>query len=138
LLNQIALQAWQEKPLFGHGSGEFINLVADNIRFTANHGAPMDSHGFVQKIAAENGIFGLAAWFLILIYLTRLAFLAVLKYYPRVKWVLPFALAVGGGIFFQFFNTSYYKGKVWLPLILFIIAIEFSEKRQQKKYVSED
>ncbi len=138
LLSEIALKAWQEKPLFGHGSGEFINLVAEDIRFTANHGAPMDSHGFIQKIAAENGLFGLLSWFFILIYLARFAFFAVKKYYPKAKWVLPFALAVGGGIFFQLFNTSYYKGKVWLPLILFIIAIEISEKKQEKKYAPEN
>lgn len=138
LLNNIAIKAWQAKPLFGHGSGEFINLVAADIRFTANHGAPMDSHGFLQKILAENGSFGLVAWIFILIYVARFAFLAVQKYYPQVKWVLPFALAVGGGLFFQFFNTSYYKGKVWLPLVLFIIAIELSEKNQRKKYVAKN
>jgi hypothetical protein len=129
LLSEISIRAWQAKPLFGHGSGEFINLVAADIRFTANHGEPMDSHGLIQKVLAENGLVGLIAWLGILFYLARFGFLAVKKYYPKVKWVLPFALAAGGGIFFQFFNTSYYKGRVWLPLILFIIAIEMSEKR---------
>lgn len=131
LLSEISYKAWLEKPLFGHGSGEFINLVGADIRFTANHGAPMDSHGLIQKVLAENGLVGLIAWLGILFYLARFGFLAVRKYYPKVKWVLPFALAAGGGIFFQLFNTSYYKGRVWLPLILFVIAIEMSEKRLQ-------
>jgi len=132
LLNDITIEAWQEKPLFGHGSGSFIDLVDENIRFKANYGAAMDSHGFVQKILVENGLFGLISWLFILIYLTRFALLAIKKYHPKVKWVLPFALAAFGGIFFQFFNTSYYKGKVWLPIILFLIAIEFSEKQYAK------
>lgn len=131
LLSEISYKAWLEKPLFGHGSGEFINLVGADIRFTANHGEPMDSHGLIQKVLAENGLIGLIAWLGILFYLARFGFLAVKKYYPKVKWVLPFALAAGGGIFFQLFNTSYYKGRVWLPLILFVIAIEMSEKRQR-------
>lgn len=133
LLTEISLNAFQEKPLFGQGSGEFINLVDSNIRFKAKYGEAIDSHGVVQKILAENGLFGLAAWFLIIVYLLKFCFLAVKKYYPKVKWVLPFALAALGGIFFQFLNTSYYKGKVWFPLILFMLAIKFSEQLYDKK-----
>ncbi len=133
LLTEISLQAFKEKPIFGHGSGEFINLVDNNIRFKAKYGEPIDSHGVVQKILAENGLFGLVSWLLIIIYLLKFCLLAVKKYYPRVRWVLPFALAALGGIFFQFLNTSYYKGKVWFPLILFMIAIQFSEQLYDKK-----
>jgi hypothetical protein len=133
LLTEISLNAFKDKPIFGQGSGEFINLVDNNIRFKAKYGDPIDSHGVLQKVLAENGLFGLAAWLLIMAYLIKFSLFAVKKYYPRVRWVLPFALAALGGIFFQFFNTSYYKGKVWFPLILFIIAIQLSEQRYDKK-----
>jgi O-antigen ligase len=133
LLTEISINAFKDKPMFGQGSGEFIHLVDNNIRFRAKYGDPIDSHGVLQKVAAENGIFGLATYLFILAYLARFSFLAIKKYYPQVKWVLPFALAALGGIFFQFFNTSYYKGKVWFPMLLFILAIKFSEQIYDKK-----
>lgn len=133
ILTEIAWEAFLDKPLFGQGSGAFVGLVGNDVRFTAKYGAPVDSHGVIQKVAAENGIFGLVSWLFILIFLLRFCYIAISKYYPKVSWVLPFALAVMGGIFFQFFNTSYYKGKVWFPLLLFLLAISFSEKIYVKK-----
>jgi len=129
LLTEISVESFKKKPLFGYGSGEFINLVDQNIRFKAKYGPAFDSHGILQKIIAENGIFGLIAWIFLIFVLIKLIFSTVQKYYPRVKWVLPFALAVFGGIFFQFFNTSYYKGKVWFPILMFILALKFLEER---------
>ncbi len=134
LLTEIAAKAFDERPLTGYGSGEFVSLVDDNIRFRAKYGAPVDSHGVLQKVAAENGVLGLLAWIFLFIYLVRFSVLAIKKYYPRIKWVLPFALASLGGLFFQLFNTSYYKGKVWFPIILFILAIKFSDERYAKKH----
>lgn len=129
LLTEISWHAFVEKPLLGHGSGEFINLVDQNLRFKANYGPPLDSHGVIQKLIAENGILGLTAWMFLFFVLMRLIFKTVEKYYPRVKWVLPFGLAVFGGIFFQFFNTSYFNGRVWFPILLFILALKFSENK---------
>lgn len=133
ILTDISIAAFKDKPLFGQGSGTFLSLVEDNTRFTTKYGSPVDSHGVIQKVAAENGIFGLLTWLFLLLFLVRFCFLAIKKYYPRVSWVLPFTLAAMGGIFFQFFNTSYYKGKVWLPLLLFMLAIKFSEQKYAKK-----
>ena len=133
LLTEISWQAFQERPITGYGSGSFVDLVGENIRFRAKYGEPLDSHGMVQKLLAENGLLGLLAWFFILAYVGRIAYLALRRYYPRLKWMLPFALAAGGGLFFQFFNTSYYKGKVWFPLVLFLIAVHFTDEAYVKK-----
>ncbi len=133
LLTEISLQAFKERPLIGYGNGEFVNLVGENIRFRAKYGEPLDSHGMLQKLLAENGLIGLSAWLFLLFYLARTAFLALRKYYPQLKWILPFSLAAGGGLFFQFFNTSYFKGRVWLPIVLFLIAIKFSDELYDKK-----
>lgn len=133
ILNNIALEAFLDKPFFGQGTGTFVGLVEDNVRFTAKYGAPVDSHGLIQKVGAENGIFGLLSWLFILLFLLRFCYISIIKYYPKVSWVLPFALAAMGGIFFQFFNTSYYKGKVWFPLLLFLLAIKMSEQIYVKK-----
>ena len=59
LMAQISWQAFKERSFFGEGSGQFINLVADDIRFRAKYGEPLDSHGIWQKILAENGLFGI-------------------------------------------------------------------------------
>ncbi len=133
LLNEITLQALDQKPLFGHGSGAFLNLVDNDIRFYAHFGPAIDAHGLLQKVSAENGLFGLLAWLFILVYLLKISWQSLKKYYPQIPWILPLCLAVAGGIFFQFFNTSYYKGKVWLPIVLFVLAVKFLEERYAQK-----
>ncbi len=133
LLNNVALEAFKEKPFLGYGSGEFINLVDRNVRFKAQHGAPIDAHGVIAKVLAESGVFGLAAWLFIIVYLFKISFLAIKRYYPEINWILPLCLAVWGGLFFQFFNTSYYKGKVWLPILLLFLAIKFLDELYVEK-----
>lgn len=133
VLTEIAWAGFQERPLFGFGSGSYVKLVGQDIRYSAKYGEPIDSHGAIQKIIVENGIFALLAWIFLLLYLLRFCFFTLRKYYPQVPWVLPFFLAAAGGIFFQFFNTSYYKGKVWFPVLLFILAIKLSEKKHEPK-----
>ncbi len=133
LLNNVAIEAFKEKPFLGYGSGEFYNLVDRNIRFKAQHGEAIDAHGVLAKILAESGIFGLSAWLFIILYLFKISLLALKRYYPKIKWILPLCLAVWGGLFFQFFNTSYFKGKVWLPILLFFLAIKFLDELYVKK-----
>ena len=128
LLTEIAGQAFYNKPYFGYGDGQFIKLVDSNIRFTAKYGEAIDSHGMFQKIIAENGILGLGAWLFILIYLLKVAYKSLKLYQERNPWLLPLFLAAGGGLFFQIFNTSYYKGKVWLPIALCLVAVSLLEK----------
>jgi len=133
LLNNVALEAFTKKPFFGYGSGEFMNLVDRNIRFKAQHGEAIDAHGVFPKILAENGLFGIIAWLFILAYLFKISLLALKRYYPKISWILPLCLAVWGGLFFQLFNTSYFKGKVWLPILLLFLAIKFLDERYVKK-----
>lgn len=131
LLTEISLQALSERPYLGFGSGEFINLVDENIRFKAKYGEAIDSHGMLQKVLAENGLFGLAAWIFILVYLFKTGYHALRRYYQNNPWILPLGLAAAGGLFFQFFNTSYYKGKVWLPIAIFLAAIRLLEVKYE-------
>jgi O-antigen ligase len=133
LLTEISIQAFSNKPYLGYGSGEFINLVDNNLRFKAKYGPAIDSHGMIQKVLAENGAFGLAAWLFIIIHLIKSFWTALKKYYNRNPWLLPLILAGAGGLFFQIFNTSYYKGKVWLPIVLALAAINLIEKHARRK-----
>lgn len=133
LLTSISWQSFQEKPLIGFGSGNYINLVDDNIRFKAKYGEAIDSHGIIQKIAAENGLLGLFAWLLVFIDLLRISLRTLKQYAKSYPWVLPLWLAAGGGIFFQLFNTSYYKGKVWLPIAIFLAAVRLLDAKYDQK-----
>ena len=133
LLTEIAVQAFYDKPYLGYGDGQFINLVDKNIRFKAKYGEAIDSHGVLQKVLAENGIFGLAAWLFIFVYLFKLFYKALRLYQTRNPWLLPLFLSAGGALLFQIFNTSYYKGKVWLPITLCLSAIGLLEEYYAKK-----
>lgn len=133
LLTSIAWQSFKERPFLGFGSGSYINLVDDNIRFKAKYGEAIDSHGVIQKIAAENGIFGLFAWFLVLADLLKISIRSLKRYNKEYPWFLPLWLAASGGIFFQLFNTSYYKGKVWLPVVLFLAAARLLDVKYDKQ-----
>lgn len=133
ILTEIAIQAFYDKPYLGYGDGQFINLVDQNIRFKAKYGEAIDSHGMFQKVLAENGAFGLAAWLFILLYLFKLAYKSLKLYQERNPWLLPLFLSAGGALFFQIFNTSYYKGKVWLPIALCLCAISLLEKYYEKR-----
>ena len=133
LLTEIAYKNWNEKPILGQGAGRFTELVANNIRFTAKYGAPIDSHGFLQKIGAEAGVLGLIAWLFLIIVIIKKAFSGLVNYDKAAPWLLPLWISAGGGLFFQLFNTSYYKGKVWLIIALALIATELARKYYGKK-----
>lgn len=135
LMSQIAADAWRSSPVFGQGSGTFIGLIDENIRFRAQYGDPLDSHGVWQKILAENGLFGIisfALFTLALFYGLRQAFKRI-KGTKEVRLYLPLALGALSGFLFQFFNTSYYKGKVWLPIGLALAATYLLERSKSKK-----
>ncbi len=133
LMTEISLQAFAAKPFFGYGSGNFINLIDENIRFKAKYGSPIDSHGSLQKVLAESGAFGLAAFLFLLASLLKTTVSALKKYQRENPWLLPLFIGAWGGLFFQFFNTSYYKGKVWVPIAVLLAAMRLLETKYAKK-----
>lgn len=132
LLTEIALESFKEKPLLGHGSGSFILMVEDNLRFNTKYGEAIDSHGVLQKTLAENGILGFFAWLFILATLIKIFIEAIKNYSAKYPWLTPLILGALGGLFFQFLNTSYYKGKVWLPIVLALLAIKLLDSQSGK------
>jgi O-antigen ligase len=133
LLTGIAWKSFLEKPLLGHGSGSFYFLVGKNIRFTAQYGNPIDSHGFGQKILSENGIIGTLAFLIFLFLIFRKLYLGVLSNKKDYKLLLPLFVASFGGYFYQIFNTSYFKGRIWIPIALALIALEIIERGKNDK-----
>lgn len=132
ILTEISFKAFKEKPLLGEGSGFFIRLVERDIRFRAKYGDPIDSHGILQKVLAENGLLGLLSWLFILIVLFKEYYQAFIKYNKKAPWLAPLILGSFGGLLFQFLNTSYYKGKVWLPIVVTLLAIELLNNNKKK------
>lgn len=130
LMNKITWQAFREKPFFGQGTGEYINLVDDNVRFKAKYGAPLDSHGIGQKVMAENGLFGLYG-FMILIGSISIFLWQSFKKCWKSRWILlPIVMSALSIFIFEIFNTSYYKGKMWLPIAIAIAAVYLAKENK--------
>ncbi len=128
LLSKIALQNFVEHPIVGSGSGSYLNLVGDNIRFRAQYGEPLDSHGLWQKILAENGLLGMITFIGFAFLIFKRLFQGIAKYPAAKNILIPIVLAVSGGFVFQFFNTSYYKGKMWFPIALALAAVSLASR----------
>ncbi len=125
MLSQIALQVFESSPIVGGGAGTFINRIGSTQVFLIEYGAPLDSHGFLQKIAAETGLLGLGA-LIIFIFLTFQFVRTRLRWIHRraSREVILLLITGTGGVFvYELFNTSYWTGKMWLPLGLLIAAI---------------
>lgn len=128
LATQIAWSNFKASPWLGQGTGEYVNLINKNIRYIAQHGEGTDSNGLIQKIVAENGLFGIISFSVLASYIFY-------NFYRRLKngqadYYLAFPIYLGAlSVFlFEFVNTSYYHGKMWLP-----IAIAWSVMSIKKK-----
>ena len=134
LLTEIAWQSLQGRPIIGWGSGQFLTLVDHNLRFRAKYGDPIDSHGVLQKVVAENGYLGLIALIMVAFSLLAYWWKAWQKYGRQNLWLDFLILGASGGLLFQLFNTSYYKWKVWLPVAISLAAIKLLEHGEPKKH----
>jgi hypothetical protein len=124
MMAEIAWNYFRDNPIFGVGAGTFIERLGQVWTFTMEFGAPLDSHGILQKIATETGLLGLAGLAAVLIALA----LQVLKTTPLIKaeqarrvYHLLVAGALGAFVY-QIFNTDYWTGKMWLPIGLMLAA----------------
>lgn len=131
IMTEIAYEKFLDKPIFGEGSGTFINFISDSIRFTAKYGDPLDSHGVWQKILLENGLFGIFTFALFLGGIVVIFSRAWKKYGVKYQWLAPIILGAVGITVMEFFNTSYYKGKMWLPIAFCLIAINIIRNKSK-------
>ncbi len=125
MLTEIALDLYKTSPIFGAGAGTFYDRVGSTQVFVTEYGAPLDSHGWLQKIAAETGSIGLLALGLFLLALfsrSRRGLSALATERARQCGALLIA-AAGGGIIYQLFNTDYWTGKMWLPIGLALAGL---------------
>ncbi len=131
-LTKIAWQSFLDRPVLGFGTGNFMKLVGDNIRFTAQYGDPMDSHGILQKVMAEQGTLGLIVFLLIAAAIFRRLFSLYDRSAEFQELLLPLTVGCLGTFIFQFFNTSYYKGKLWLPIGIALAAAALMQNPDKK------
>lgn len=124
-LTGIAWQTFLMHPLVGAGAGTFTARVGDTWAYRLLFGAPLDAHGVFQKLLAETGMIGVAAYILVTVTIAQLGW----KIMKRIGWVhrvgegLMFAaIGVTGAWVYQIFNTTYWSAKLWLPIGLFFAA----------------
>ncbi|PLX21376.1 hypothetical protein C0584_02750 [Candidatus Parcubacteria bacterium] len=129
LLSEIAWDGFKDSPIVGKGTGEYLNLVANNIRFRANYGDPVDSHGVMQKILVENGAIGFLTFVVFVIAIFK-SFIKFLKKEEYKEFYLPLVGAALSVSIFELFNTSYYKGKLWFVIALAIVSVRLIENKK--------
>lgn len=84
-------------------------------------------------MAVENGSLGLIALAVLFISLVSIWWQAWLNNPKSRPWLTPLILGAFGGLLFQLFNTSYYKGKVWLPVAISLAAIRLLDYEKKSK-----
>lgn len=136
MLSGIAWSLFSNSPLIGVGAGTFVERVGMTWLFTYEFGAPLDSHGFFQKIAAETGLVGLLALGLVLFVLGRWLW-RVWKAFKidsiERRAYACLIVAVAGAFSYQIFNTTYWSAKLWLPVGIVLAGgrILLSKERAQ-------
>lgn len=123
-LLEISMQVFQSSPWIGGGAGTFIDRVGSAYVFRIEYGEPFDSHGIIQKLAAETGLLGLLAFGFVCFWLAKESrnVLAKLQLGPKRRAALFLMTASLGAIAYQLFNTNYWTGKMWLPIGLMLAA----------------
>jgi O-Antigen ligase len=122
---------FQDHPWVGNGIGTWQEIVGKDIYFVYEFGEPLEQHGVIWKLMAEQGILGVIVWLGMMGY-----FLAVLiKNYRQFqnnnpwRWgALVAVLVVFGQFVFQLLDTGYYSSKMWLPLGLAFALMYISKK----------
>ncbi len=123
-MTQIAWTYFSKHPLIGNGIGTFTNLLADTRLFTVEYGDPLDAHGVIQKLIAEEGLAGLITFFIFFVWIFKELFRGLYQAKDTVSRRLETVLflSVAGSLIFQLFNTSYYSPHLWLPLGLAVVG----------------
>ncbi len=134
-LTEIAFDYFKDNPIFGVGAGSFIQHIGSTALFTIEYGAPLDSHGFIQKLMMETGSLGLAALLILVV-----AFVLFVRRGLRSvgsgrnqKILSLFIAAAGGAFVYQLFNTDYWTGKMWLPIGLCLAAFQVLGHETEEK-----
>lgn len=135
VLAEIAFFLFVQHPLVGNGVGTFSARADELLTFHWEIGGVQDAHGLVQKLASEQGLFGLVMFtglvFALLFGAYRAWRLQHLSTDQKMLALLAFFLILAP-LTFQLFNTHIYSSKVWVPIALAVAAVRLSEQKQEK------
>lgn len=134
VLTEIAASVFWASPILGSGAGTFVERVGSARVFRLEYGDPLDSHGFIQKLAAETGIGGLIGFALVALELFWIMrrHLRALPHGAERSAVFYLATGALGAVAYQLFNTNFWTGKMWLPVGLALAAGYIFERRAKE------
>lgn len=124
-LTEIAWTLFRGSPWVGVGAGTFALRVSNTFSFVADFGVTLDSHGIIQKIMAETGMIGLAAFSWVVGAIVRLAWYAWKKIpadHPEKVAYIIFVVTAGAAFLYQLTSTSYWTPRLWVPVGLMLAA----------------
>lgn len=110
-----------QSPWLGHGPGMYTRLLSQNAIHLSEYGEPLESHGFIQKILVEEGVFALLLFFGFLYYVFKRLWPTRMKLNQDYLTIFLLAMAVGS-VVLQLFDTLYFNAVMWFPLGLAIGA----------------
>ena len=129
-LTGIAWTYFKLHPWLGNGVGTFVPLVESTRLFTVEYGDPLDAHGVIQKLMAEQGLLGLIAFFVFVGWILGRIWRGHHAADSEHKLLLLcLFMSVSGSLVYQLFNTSYYNAHLWLPVGLALATIKLYDSK---------
>ena len=126
-------KSWQlflEHPWLGNGIGTWQEIVSKDVYYVYEFGQPLEQHGIIFKLIAEQGIIGVIVWLGMMLYFIYTLFKNYLKFDNSNPWrwgALIALLVVIGQFMFQLLDTGYYSAKMWLPFGLAFALMYMSQ-----------
>jgi len=120
-----------DHPILGNGIGTWQEIVSKDVYYVAEFGQPLEQHGVLWKLIAEQGIAGVIVWFGMMIYFLLVLFKNYTRFTKDNPWrwgALIALLIVLGQFIFQLLDTGYYSAKMWMPLGLAFALMNISQK----------
>lgn len=137
MITGIALNLFQQSPFIGVGAGTFVDHVAKTWIFTYEFGAPLESHGYIQKLIAETGLLGLIAFgavMVVIVWYLRSGWKELRREARRDREAYAYlCAAVLGAFVYQVFNTTYWTPKLWLPVGIAFAALRLLVVRGRER-----
>ncbi len=125
LLNEIALNAFNESPIVGIGAGTFTARVGATYVYIIEFATARDSHGVFQKVLAETGIIGLLAFgtlIVLVILIIREDWKKIRAQQIRAESYMYLVAGALGAFVYQLFDTTYWTARLWLPIGIVLAA----------------
>ena len=136
VLSDIALFMFRESPVVGFGVGTFVQQVGKTYAYVVEFSTPRDSHGVIQKVAAETGTLGLLAftWLMVAIYTyTRRFWRKMRRTGNEAQAYMYLVAALLGAFVYQLFDTTYWTPRLWLPVgLVLAVGQLFSREHEER------